>query len=409
MAALIISGEVIFALPFHISRFFRPSLLRVFDLSHAELGAMQSVFGVVAMLAYFPGGALADLFSARKLLTTALLTTALSGPVFASLPGARGLWCLHAFWGLSTILLFWGALIRAARDWGNEQKQSSAYGWLDGGRGLVAALLATFGVAVFSSSSPDVAAWTPEQRAAQLQMVIYSYTGVTVAVAAFVWWALNEPVGTASPTRRVSLRKRDIVDVLRRPAVWWQAGVIVCAYTAYKGIDNYSIYAMDVYGVDELEASTLATLAVWVRPVAAVAAGFIGDRHQVSRLLGVCFGLLAVLYAVMANASPEWGAVWGLVATAVSTGALVYALRAVYFALFQEAHIPMRLTGTATGVTSLLGFTPDVFFPPLGGYLLDAAPGPLGHQAYFLLLACFAVAGVGACFGFRHAVYSRAA
>ena len=96
MAALIISGEVIFALPFHISRFFRPSLLRVFDLSHAELGAMQSVYGVVAMLAYFPGGALADLFSARKLLTTALLTTALSGPVFASLPGARGLWCLHA-------------------------------------------------------------------------------------------------------------------------------------------------------------------------------------------------------------------------------------------------------------------------------------------------------------------------
>ena len=66
MAALIISGEVIFALPFHISRFFRPSLLRVFDLSHAELGAMQSVYGVVARLAYFPGGALADLFSGRK-------------------------------------------------------------------------------------------------------------------------------------------------------------------------------------------------------------------------------------------------------------------------------------------------------------------------------------------------------
>ena len=35
---LIIVGEMVFALPFHVSRFFRPSLLEDFNYSNTELG-----------------------------------------------------------------------------------------------------------------------------------------------------------------------------------------------------------------------------------------------------------------------------------------------------------------------------------------------------------------------------------
>ena len=35
MACLIIAGETIFALPFHIARFFRPTLLAALDFSNA--------------------------------------------------------------------------------------------------------------------------------------------------------------------------------------------------------------------------------------------------------------------------------------------------------------------------------------------------------------------------------------
>ncbi|RLD31329.1 MAG: MFS transporter, partial [Bacteroidetes bacterium] len=70
--SLVFAGEMIFSLPFHVARFFRPTLLDVFNLTNTELGDIIAVYGITAMLAYFPGGALADRFSARKLMTLSL-------------------------------------------------------------------------------------------------------------------------------------------------------------------------------------------------------------------------------------------------------------------------------------------------------------------------------------------------
>ena len=48
MLSLILAGEAVFALPFHVARFFRPTVLEVFALSNTELGAAQAVYGIVA-------------------------------------------------------------------------------------------------------------------------------------------------------------------------------------------------------------------------------------------------------------------------------------------------------------------------------------------------------------------------
>lgn len=71
IAALVIAGESVFLLPFVFARVFRPTLLEVFDLTNLELGTAYSVYGVVAMAAYFFGGPLADKFPARVLLAIA--------------------------------------------------------------------------------------------------------------------------------------------------------------------------------------------------------------------------------------------------------------------------------------------------------------------------------------------------
>jgi len=122
MACIIIAGEAIFCLPFHVARFFRPTVLKVFGLSNTALGKVQAAYGVVAMVAYFPGGPLADRFPARKLLTASLVATALGGIYFAAIPSVEGLYLLFAFFGASTILLFWAAMIRATREWGGDDE-----------------------------------------------------------------------------------------------------------------------------------------------------------------------------------------------------------------------------------------------------------------------------------------------
>ena len=72
MLALMLTAEAIFALPFLIARVFRPTLLDVFQITNLQLGTAFSMYGLVALLSYLPGGPLADRFSARKLITVAL-------------------------------------------------------------------------------------------------------------------------------------------------------------------------------------------------------------------------------------------------------------------------------------------------------------------------------------------------
>jgi MFS family permease len=133
-----IGAEAIYFLPFVIARIFRATMLDIFAITNFELGLAFSAYGVVAMLAYFPGGPLADLFAPKKLMMIALLSTAAGGLVMSTIPDLKELHVLYAYWGFTTVLLFWAAIIRAVRQLGGKRYSGSAFGLLDGGRGLVA-------------------------------------------------------------------------------------------------------------------------------------------------------------------------------------------------------------------------------------------------------------------------------
>ena len=70
------------------------------------------------------------------------------------------------------------------------------------------------------------------------------------------------------------------------------------------------------------------------------------------------------------------------------------ALRGIYFALFGEGRVPLAYTGSAVGVVSVIGYTPDVFMGPLMGVLLDGSPGAAGHQHLFWVVAGFGIVGL---------------
>ncbi len=188
MFSLVCAGEAIFGLPFHVSRYFRPTYVEVFDITQTELGILGSIYGFVAMFAYFFGGGLADRFSPRGLLAVSLLATGASGLYMATIPSFAAMCLLFAFWGISTILPFWSALIRATREWGGQEQQGVAFGVLDGGRGLLAALLAMLTLFLFAQFLPDGgASATLEQKTTALRSTILVYTSACVVAAAMVW------------------------------------------------------------------------------------------------------------------------------------------------------------------------------------------------------------------------------
>jgi sugar phosphate permease len=138
-----------------------------------------------------------------------------------------------------------------------------------------------------------------------------------------------------------------------------------------------------------------------VRPFAAIGAGWLGDRISSSRVSALCFALLVGSYAWLALATPRPSAAWVLYANVLITCLAVFGLRGVYFALFQEASVPLAATGTAVGLVSVIGYTPDIFVNLVAGVLLDRSPGVAGHQQFFLFLGLFAVLGLLASLAFR--------
>jgi nitrate/nitrite transporter NarK len=400
MLGLILAGEAVFALPFHVARFFRPTVLEVFSLSATELGAAQGVYGVVAMLAYFPGGPIADRFSAHKLLAVSLWMTAAGGLYMATFPDYRGSLLVWGFFGITTIMLFWAALIRATRDWGGHDEQGRAYGLLDGGRGVLAAGLASVGVMMFGLAFPgSYGAATFEEKEAALRLIIYGYTAVTAFAGVFVWFALTDGHPSGEPelkewkphTENVWVH---IVHVLRIPAVWLQAVIIICAYVAYKGFENLSLFAVEAYGLDEVDAARIVAIGSWMRPVAALGAGLLGDRFNVSRMTVLAFVLLLASDLFFAMTTPIPGAAWILLGNILLGAAAIFGLRGLYFALFEEAKVPAAVTGTAVGFVSVVGFTPDIFVTYVAGVLIDRSPGVVGHQHFFWFLSAFALIGV---------------
>jgi sugar phosphate permease len=396
---LILSGELIFILPYFLSRVFRPTFLDVFGLTNFELGSLFSVYGIVALFSYIYGGTLADRFLPRKLIAISLFLTALGGLFLATYPSFVVLQILYGYWGFTTVFLFWGAMIKATRVWGGTKNQGQAFGFLDGGRGLTAALMGSIGVAIFSLFLPDdvFRASLKERQDAFRNVILFSSAMVAISgVLVFFFMKTRSERGVFQSENSHSLN--NIKAVLKLESVWLLMVIILCAYFGYKVTDIYSLYASEVLGFDEVDAANVSSLQLYLRPIACFSIGFLADRSNgISWIIkGFVVMLIGSLFFASGILVAQQYSLFFISLFILALG--TYSIRALYFAILQEGKISLALTGTAVGVISLSGYTPDIFGGPLMGYFLDKYPGILGHQYVFGFLVGFSIIGLLASF-----------
>jgi len=400
---LILAGEAIFLLPFVLSRIFRPTFLAVFALTNYQLGICFSIYGVVALLSYLYGGVLADVFSPRKLIASALFLTALGGLYLATFPNYFQLKLLFGYWGFTTIFLFWGAMIKATRVWGGDTQQGRAFGFLEGGRGLVAATLGAVGVFIFSLFLPEtVESSSLLQRQQAFRYVVLFTSALVFLIALMIFWGLHETEANADEKRLQKIKMSTVLEVMQYPAVRLLMLIVLCAYVGYKVTDVFSLYAAEIIQFNEVDAAKVGAFQMYLRPLVCVLVGILADRTKTSLWLIVGFvlmGLGAMLFVTGSITSAwPWLFILSMVVVLIGT----YGLRSLYFSAFHEGKIPLAFTGTAVGVVSVLGYTPDIFMGPLMGVLLDSFPGIKGHQLVFLVLAIFSALGGWAAYRFYH-------
>ena len=392
---MILSGELIYILPYFLPRVFRPTFLAVFDLNNLELGSLFSVYGSVAFFSYIFGGTFADKFLPRKLIATSLILTSLGGFVLMYYPSFMILQILYGYWGFTTVFLFWGAMIKGTRIWGGSQNQGQAFGFLDGGRGLTAALMGSVGVFIFSFFLPeDVISSSIKERQDAFQSVILFSSIIVAFIGVLVYFFMKTKTekGVFNSDNTHSLN--NILAVLKLETVWLLMIIILCAYFGYKVTDIYSLYASDVMGYDEVNSANIGSVQLYLRPIACFAIGFLADKtNGISWIIKGFFVMLtgSVLFASGILVADQYILFFiSLIILALGT----YAIRALYFAILKEGDISFALTGTAVGVISLSGYTPDIFAGPLMGYFLDKFPGVEGHQYVYAFLGLFSIIGL---------------
>ena len=386
-----------------VARIFRPTFLDVFQLNNFELGTLYSTYGIVALLSYVYGGTLADRYPPGKLMATALIMTAAGGMYLAQFPSYQGLQWLYGYWGFSTIFLFWSAMIKATRNWGGGKQQGRAFGYLEAGRGLVAASIGVVGVLVFSFLLPeDFNSASFEERKAAFRYVIIFAVALASLVGLFVFFFLKEQETQkviSIPKAKNSLNT--IIRVAKIPSVGLLIIIVLCAYCGYKVTDILSLYAAEVMLFDEVDAAKVGSYQMYLRPLVCVLVGIFADKS--SSALWLIRGFIVLLIGSLLLASGWVNApLSGLfIFAVVITGIGTYALRTLYYAAVKEGRIPYAITGTAVGIISVVGYTPDIFMGPVMGVLLDSSPGVTGHQHVFTLLAAFSLIGALAAYRFK--------
>ena len=292
----------------------------VFNLTNLELGTLFSTYGTVAFLSYIFGGVLADKYSPKKLLSFSLIFTSLGGFYMMSYPPYSSLQLLYAYWGFTTVFLFWAPMIKATSILGGLKKQGKTFSFLDAGRGIVASSIGL---------------------------------------------------------------------------------IILTAYMGYKITDIYSLYASEIMLFDEIEAARVGALQQYLRPLACISIAFFADKSGNINVIITGFVIMLIGAILFASGIVQAGLnslfIISLVIVAVGT----YIIRGLYFSILRDGGIPLALSGTAIGVVSIIGYTPDIFATPLYGYFLDTYEGIKGHQLVYLTLALSSLVGIYLSFKFK--------
>jgi len=382
MTCLCLSGGVIYLLPYLREVYYIP-LQEALHLTNTQLGALMSVFGVMAMISYFPGGWLADKVGPRILITISMISTGLAGLYFTAFPSYTICLAIHAFWGVSVTFTFWAALIKATRSWARARQQGRAFGILESGRGMAEVVSSMALLALFAKLGSG---------AFGLSRVILSFSIMDILIGIMAWFVFDDSRHGSQDREevRMTIGLQDILKVIKMPAVWLISLIILAAYSAYWGSYYFTPYATDVFKMSVVFGGALGVGKMWIK-ISALGAGLLADKIGVSRTIAWSFVILIASFTIFILTPGSRNLVFILITNTIIASVAIFALRGIYFATFEEVGIPLVVTGTVTGVVSVIGYTPDIFIPLVGGAFLDKFPGTLGYRYFFLFIAglCF--------------------
>ena len=385
-----LAGGCIFPLVY-LRQNFEVTILQSFGISAVELRNIYSVMGLMFWITYIPSGWLADRVQPRYLMSFSLAVTGLLGIWFSTYPDHDSIRIIFLGWGISTGLTFWAAMLKAVAIIARPEEQGRFFGMLDGGRGLVEAVLATIAISLFAYLINSVG----QEASEALKRVIWFYISFVLILVPLIFFVVSDTeVDTQnSNPLAIAVLLADFKTLLSKQEIWLAAVCILCGYQLFWATYSFSAYLQVNFGLSAVTVGTITVAKLWMRPIGATTAGFLGDRFNREKVLAFLLFFSSLTLASLTLVSTQVGpsVLIGLVLT---VGILTYGVRGVFWSILESCDVEDRIKGLALGMLSFLGFAPDFYQPLISGKLLEVFPGRAGYDVYYLGVAGMGLLGV---------------
>ncbi|MGZ0711716.1 MFS transporter (plasmid) [Coraliomargarita sp. W4R53] len=393
---------------------FEETILTVFSMNQAELANLYSMIGIIFVVGYIPSGWLADRFPVKFLIIISLLMTAGAGLWYAQIPDKSSLVFIYLIWGFATVFTFWSAILKTVNLLADANEEGRYFGALDGGRGLVEAILASAAIGIFAFvAGPGVADMAATR--AGFEAVVYMYCIAIIVVAVGLFFLM--PSGRDKEIKAEAKAKGDVEStwsgirrIVKIREVWVMIVILFCGYTLFWGHYYFSGFLNVNHGVSQVGAGVVTVIVLWMRPIGGFGGGFLADKFGRARVLAISMvltGIMLVALALLPGGSPI-GIIYVLI---VAAGLVMYVIRGVYWSILDECRVPVAVTGIAIGIISFFGYLPDIFLPQISSAIYTSFGENVAgaNSVYFVVTAVIGFIGAGAAGYFMILMKRRAA
>ena len=387
--ALSLGYAASFMLPY-IKYVFYDQLLVGINCTNEQAGLLLTIYTIMNLCLYIPGGWVADKYSAKWVIVLSLAGTGILNIFFATymtFSMAMIVWVLLAF---TTAFAFWSGVIKAIRLLGSAREQGRLYGFFNAGVGLFSAGVSAVGMFVYGLFVAD--------QVAGLKGVIYVQGAACLLSATVVMFFYAENKNGAEESEDDKFQTKDLLTVLKEPMTWVISLLIFCGHGIYTSTSYFNPYMTNVIGVTMAFSGVLAIVRTHIlRVICGPVGGVLADRvKSPSLVLIYCFAAMTALLAIFIFIPAGTSAVV-VIGLQLLLAAVTFTAYAILYSCIEEAGIPRKLTGTTVAMASMLGYLPDMIYNPLFGRWLDQYQNT-GYIYIFLFLAVSGLVGMGMAF-----------
>ncbi|MCL2608944.1 MAG: MFS transporter [Treponema sp.] len=375
---------------------YQETMLSVFGIELSQLNILYTALGFTFVAGYFPSGWISDKFSSKWLLTLSLLFTSLGGFWFAQIPSYANMIVIFVIWGFFSVFTFWSAHMKIVKLLSTKADEGRFFGILDGGRGLIEAMLGAIAVVIFASLIGDGEAGQKDPKTA-LKGVIYMYSLTLLAVSLLIAFFVKDEKKEAKTVVREKVSFIGNTQVFKNKFVYIMGAIIFTGYFvtwAQYFMGGFLEYGV---GVNSVTVATVMMVVLWMRPVGGMLGGFLADKIGKERVVGGSMALGSLCLILMALL-PRTTNVWLFYIIVVAAGIFIFCIRGTYWSLLGDVRVDNKNMGLAIGYVSLFGYLPDILAPQMGNLAFGVMGG---YNAYFLMTATLGIIGVFVCIFFK--------